>query len=73
VEVELLAQAYGKQLSDFQTIPQIELRDRNFTMRPDWVADYTEELLRKQKRRRKPSRQRKRKRNHPKQHQRKRH
>jgi transcriptional regulator with XRE-family HTH domain len=72
VEVEQLAQAYGKQLSDFQTITQIELHNRTFTMRPDWVADYTEELVRKQKRRRKPKRQPKRKPNHHKEHPRKR-
>jgi transcriptional regulator with XRE-family HTH domain len=72
VEVELLAQAYGKQLSDFQTFSQIELQNRNFAMRPEWIADYTAESLRKQKRRRKSNRQQKQNRNHPKQHQRKR-
>jgi hypothetical protein len=52
--VEQLAHAYGKPLSDFQTIGQIERRNRNFALRPDAVADYTEDLLQKQKRRRKP-------------------
>lgn len=61
VEVEQLAQAYGKQLPDFQTVAQIELRNRNFAMSPDWRAAYTNELLRKQRRRRKLSRQGKRK------------
>ena len=73
VEVEQLAGAYGKQLSDFQTITQIELRNRNFSMRPDWIADYSEELVRKHNRRRKPKHQQKQKSNHPKQHPRKRH
>lgn len=72
VEVELLAQAYGKQLSDFQTLSQITLQNRNFGMRPEWIVEYTTELLRKQKRRRKSNRQQKQIRNRPKQHQRKR-
>jgi transcriptional regulator with XRE-family HTH domain len=56
VEVEQLAQAYGKPLSNFQTIDQIELRSRNFAIRPDAVADYTDILLENRKRRREQTR-----------------
>jgi transcriptional regulator with XRE-family HTH domain len=58
VEVEQLAQAYGKQLSDFQTIHLIEQRNRNFAIRPDAVADYTDLLLENRQQRRKPKRHR---------------
>jgi len=59
VEVEQLAQTYGKQLAHFQTIEQIEARDRNhalhYAFRPDAIATYAENLLKKRRRKRKLS------------------
>jgi transcriptional regulator with XRE-family HTH domain len=58
VEVEQLAQSYGKQLTDFKTIDQVELRFRNFAIKPAAVDEYASSLLQKRKRRRKPQRRR---------------
>ena len=56
VEVEQLAQFYRKPLSDFETIDQVENKDKNFdlALRPEKVKEYTEFLLEQRKERRKP-------------------
>jgi transcriptional regulator with XRE-family HTH domain len=56
VEVEQLAQAYGKPLTYFQTISQIEQSNRNCAIRSDTLAAYTEVLLQKQRRSQEKSR-----------------
>jgi predicted transcriptional regulator len=53
VEVEQLAKAYGKQLSDFKTIDQVETKYRHFALKSDAVADYRKFLLEQRKERRK--------------------
>jgi predicted transcriptional regulator len=52
VEVEQLAEAYGKQLADFQTIKTIEQSNRNFVVAPNKIAEYSEFLSERQKQRR---------------------
>jgi predicted transcriptional regulator len=55
VEVEQLASGYGKDLSHFQTIEQIETRNHSFAIRPQALAEYTNALLQKRKRKRQKS------------------
>jgi predicted transcriptional regulator len=56
VEVEQLARAYAKSLFDFGTLDKIEQSNQNFSVHPDALKEFSDELLKKRRQRRRQKR-----------------